>query len=880
MNKLSTNEIRKIWIEFWQEREHLLSESKSLIPYDDDSLLFVNSGVATLKKYLSGEEIPPAKRIVNSQKSLRTNDIENVGVTARHHTMFEMLGNFSIGDYFKEDAIKWAWEILTEDEYYGFPKDKLYITVHPDDDVTIGLWESLGVAADHIVATGENFWEIGKGPGGPNTEIFFDRGEKYDRREIRELLAGDLENDRVVEIWNIVFSQYNCDPGIPRSEYPELPQKNIDTGMGLERMACVIQGVETNFETDNFKAIMDEISKISGTEYAGNKRAYRVIADHIRALTFAISDGVNPSNEGRGYVIRRILRRAEKYGYIDLNTGNNPFLYRLVGSVVDAMKEAYPDLLENQEMIEQVIKREEESFLATLKEGLRQFESITETMTSSKLSGDLAFKLYDTYGFPLELTLELAEEKGIEIDIDEFNKNLEAQKKRAREARKDVSGINAQNEFFKNIKVESVFTGYEETSGNATIKFLTDGEKELTELLAGSQGFIILDKTPFYATSGGQEYDMGSNDYIEVFNVTKLPGGQHLHHVNVLQDINRGDEFFISIDEQRREKITRNHSATHLLHYALTKVFGEQSRQAGSNQDDKRTRFDYTAFESPTVEELREVQEIVRNEIKSDYPVTTVETSLAHAKEMGAKALFGEKYGNVVRVVSMGPSVELCGGTHVKKTGDVIDFMITSAESVGSGTRRIEAITGRGVKKHQKELIEGFRELLVTGKDALERGELVNIDEIKRDYDQRFAYATDEETLSLLAAEIGILEEQNNDLKKKQEQELRAKKYNLADELLGDVKVLEDGTPYINETVEGISTKELKGLVDDVLVSLDSGIVILKLIEDKKVTVVVKVSSDLQEKYPANKLIQEELAPYDGRGGGKADMAQGGGTIK
>lgn len=879
MKKLTTNEIRQMWIDFWETKEHLIINSKSLVPFQDDSLLFINSGVATLKKYLSGQELPPKNRIANYQKSLRTNDIENVGVTARHHTMFEMLGNFSIGDYFKEEAITWGWELLTDSKWFNFDKEKLYITVHPDDEKTYKIWCELGVDPQKIIKTADNFWEIGKGPGGPNTEIFYDRGEHLDSRNIRELLEKDLENDRVIEIWNIVFSQYNCNPEINRSEYPELPQKNIDTGMGLERMACVIQEVETNFETDNFKVIMEELEKITNTKYAENKKAYRVITDHIRALTFAISDGVLPTNEGRGYVIRRLLRRGVKYGYLDLNIGNEPFMYKLVDKVIEQMEIAYPELKKNSANIKEIVKREEEKFLETIKEGLKHFADLTKELNEGNtINGDKVFKLYDTYGFPIELTEELALDKNLKVDFKGYEEQLEEQRKRARNSRKNISGIDAQNDFLKNIQVQSDFVGYTQTEVKTKINLITDGTQELTKANAGETVYILLEQTPFYATSGGQECDLGQNEYLKVINVTKLANGQHIHEVEVLKEINLGQEISISIDKQRRNKITINHSSTHLLHYALTSIFGEEVKQAGSYQDDKRTRFDYTTHNNPTIEQIQTIQNIVNEEIQKAETVIIKELPIEEAKKLGAKAQFGEKYGELVRVVKMGESIELCGGTHINNTKDINKFLIISDSSIGSGTRRIEAICNQNVDEYIDNLINNLIEEENKINTNIDNKIIPKLDE----YQKIISKLEQIDYQKFIDKKINNKNEQFNQQIETLKKEIESTSSNLLNQIINQIipqVEIKDNINYLESEIQNISSKQLKELADKTMEQIKTGVIILKLIENNKIQIVVKVSDDLSKEYHAGNIIKEKLKPYNGRGGGKPTFAQGGGEI-
>ncbi len=878
MKNLTTNEIRNLWLEFWKEKEHYVVEPKSLIPQNDNSLLFINSGVATLKNYLSGKENPPNNRLVNSQKSIRTNDIENVGITSRHHTMFEMLGNFSIGDYFKKEAISWAYELLTSPKYFDMDVNDLYFTVHPDDNQSYKLWLEQGIKEERIVKTYDNFWEIGKGPGGPNTEIFFDRGESYDKRDVRKLLEDDLENDRVIEIWNIVFSQYNCDPELEHKDYPELPQKNIDTGMGLERMACVLQNVETNFETDNFQVIMEDISKITNTDYINNKKAYRIIADHIRSLTFAIADGVIPTNEGRGYVIRRILRRAVKYAYIDLNI-KEPFLYNLIDAVVKQMEFYYPYLKEHKDSVKEIVKKEEERFLQTLNEGIKHFENNIKDLDGKIIPGEMAFKLYDTYGFPIELTEELAQEKGLKVDLKVYEQELEKQKQRAREARKDISGIDTQNNFLKTIDIESKFVGYTKTKVNTQVIFITDGNEELEKIKEGQKAFILLKETPFYATSGGQKCDLANTDLLEVINVTKLANRQHLHEVIAKKEISKNENIEIEIDINRRNKIKKNHSATHLLHYSLSKILGNQISQAGSDQDDKRTRFDYTYNGEITKDKLNTIQKDVNKQIGLANDSIIKEMTIDEAKKLGAKAQFDEKYGNVVRVIQMGDSIELCGGTHVENTKEIEKFLIVSEQSIGSGVRRIEALTSDLVDDYYKEKTNEFDTSIKKAQENISNNKIIKFNEIdKLLIELEEINEVKEIDLSTKVNKVIKLKEENEKLIQKS---LENKEDNIKNiiNILENKVIIKDDINYLEEEIEGVSSKNLKEIADKLMEKINSAIIVLKLIEGNKISIVVKVSDDLTDKYHAGKIIKEKLEPYSGRGGGKATMAQGGGSL-
>lgn len=696
--QLTGNEVRQLFLDFFTSKDHMIEPGASLIPKNDPTLLWINAGVAPLKKYFDGSQKPAKNRITNVQKSIRTNDIENVGKTARHHTFFEMLGNFSIGDYFKDEAIPFAWEFLTDDKWLGIDKDRLYVSVYKDDDQAYRIWsEVIGVDPSHILKTEDNFWEIGKGPGGPDSEIFYDRGEKYDPQGLGEKLFFDeMENDRYVEVWNIVFSQYNCDPEIDRKEYEELPQKNIDTGMGLERLVALMQDAETNFDTDLFAPILEAIKKLAKKDYEGeNKMAYRVIADHIRTLVFALSDGAGFSNSGRGYVLRRLLRRAARYG---LKLGiEETFMASLVDSVIESMGGFYPELQANAPKIKAQIQKEEEAFKRTLTNGQDLLNEAIKETKDGKLPGSVAFKLYDTYGFPIELTVEICEEQGLGVDMEGFNKEMALQKERARNARNVEDSFEEQNEDLMNFTTPSEFIGYETLSESGTILALfQDGHR--VESLEGS-GQMIVDPCVFYALSGGQVADHGTvsseTGTASVVDVTKSRNGQHLLSVEVEGVLEEGQQVEQNLDLVRRMRTTSNHSATHLLQSALKKVLGEEIAQQGSYVGPDYLRFDFNYADKLTSEQLEEIEELINEMIAQAHPVTKEILDFDQAKERGAIALFDEKYGDKVRVVTMGDvSMELCAGCHVDNTSQIGVLKIVGEESVGSNTRRITAKTG------------------------------------------------------------------------------------------------------------------------------------------------------------------------------------------
>lgn len=695
MHYLSAKEIRNKWIEFFVKKGHHYEKGASLIPYNDPTLLWINSGVAALKKYMDGSIVPPSKRIVNVQKSIRTNDIENVGFTSRHHTFFEMLGCFSIGDYFRKEIIAWAMEILTSEDYFALDKEKLYVTYNPLDEESKELWIKHGLNPSHLVPLESNYWEIGEGPCGPNTEVFYDRGEKYDPSHLGiKLLIEEIENDRYIEIWGIVFSQYNAVKGQKRSEYQELPHKNIDTGAGLERIVSIIQKTDTNFETDLFMPIMQKISQISQTEYRGkNLIPYRVISDHIRALTFAINDGAIFSNEGRGYVLRRLLRRAMLFGSrLGLN---KPFLTNLVDSVKDIYQDFYPELNENIKRIKEIIFEEENKFIKTLISG----EALLNELILNKeyLKAEDAFKLYDTYGFPFELTKNICQEKNVQVDEEGFYQLLENQKENSRFARQEINSMHAQSNDLLDFKNESRFD-YEnlEIDHAKVIGLFKDGSMVDTII---DEGDVIFDQTPFYATSGGQEGDTGivkdGKWQFVVSSCINAPNKQHLHHLVVNEgEIRIGDECHLIVDKNKRRAIMANHSATHLLQSALNVVLGDHIKQMGSYVGPDYLRFDFSHFKKISDEELRRIEEIVNQNIADALLVKVEILPKEEALKLGAKHFFYDKYGEMVRVVKMGNvSMEFCGGTHLNNTSEIGLFKITSESSIASGVRRIEAKT-------------------------------------------------------------------------------------------------------------------------------------------------------------------------------------------
>lgn len=719
MKSLTGSQVRQMWLTFFAEKGHQIIEGKSLVPFQDPTLLWINSGVAALKKYFDGTEIPQNKRLTNAQKSLRTNDIEQVGYTARHHTFFEMLGNFSIGDYFRKEAITWAFELLTNPKWFGFEIDKLYMTYSPLDLETPKIWQSLGVPADHLFAIEGNFWEIGEGPCGPNTEIFYDRGTKYDPKGLGvRLLKEEISNDRYIEIWNIVFSQFNAITGVSRDKYKELPSKNIDTGAGLERLVSIFQGTPTNFETDLFFPIIQGIEKLASISYEKSEyRPYRVIADHIRTLTFALSDGAIFSNEGRGYVLRRILRRAVRYGKkIGIQ---KPFLTTLIPIVLSIMVKDYPYLQQHQTTVSKMILQEEEKFLATLQHG----ETLLKQYLDQKqpITGEVAFKLYDTYGFPVELTKEIAEEHQLTVDMHGFESLMETQRERARQARQTVGSMAKQSADLLSFKLESKFIDDGKTIQAKVIGIFKDGiQKSSLE----DEGEIILQQTNFYAESGGQSSDLGtmSNTYtqLEVIDVQKAPHKQHLHKVLVRFGVIKvGDILTLEINRQRRQIIRQHHSSLHLLQAALKKQLGSHILQQGSYVGDQYARFDFTHPQKISEQELAIIEQDVNDQIAASSDCVIELMPIDQARKTGATAPFEEKYGEIVRIVTLGPrSKEFCGGTHVNNTQEIGMFLITSEESIAAGTRRLVVVAGAPAYAYytQKErMMKSLRDQLKAG---------------------------------------------------------------------------------------------------------------------------------------------------------------------
>lgn len=852
---MKASEIRRKYLDFFKEKGHQVEPSASLVPIDDPSLLWINSGVATLKKYFDGRLIPENPRIVNVQKSIRTNDIENVGYTPRHHTFFEMLGNFSIGDYFKKEAIEWAWEFLTDSRWMNLDPDRLSVTIHPEDDEAFEYWRKMGIPEERIIKLEGNFWDIGEGPSGPNTEIFYDRGEEFGDPHDPECYPGG-ENDRFLEIWNLVFSQFNHNPD---GTYTPLPKKNIDTGMGLERMASVMQNVPTNYDTDLFQPIIQSISQQAKAAYGEDKKsdiAIRVIADHIRTVVFAIGDEVIPSNEGRGYVIRRLLRRAVRYGH-QLGI-EGPFLYQLTGTVAKIMEDYYPEPTEKKDFIEQVIRREEERFQETLTDGLNLLEELVyqaKKQNKKQLSGKDVFKLYDTYGFPIDLTEDFAGEHGLLIDRDGFDREMAAQRERARAAQQSVNSMQVQKEVLADLKVASRFVGYNESEVTTKVEAILVQDQLVDVLESGDEGLLILTATPFYAESGGQVADQGwiETDSAQLFvkDVQKGPRGEHVHLVHVERgSIRIGEQVRARIDRERRLSTVKNHTATHLLHQALKDTLGKHANQAGSLVAPDRLRFDFTHMDAISKEEMETIERRVNEQIWRNLDVETMIKPLDEAKAMGAVALFGEKYGSKVRVVKVGDySLELCGGTHVNHTGEIGLFTIVSEGSIGSGIRRIEAVTGRQAYLHFHQQVAKLREAAAHLKTSVKEvpKKIVQLQAREKELTQQ------NQALQSILNQNRVLE-------------------------LVDQSVDVNGISVLSVEVEATGVEQLREMVDELRKKMKEGIIVLGTRKDGKVQFVASVSDHYVKKgFHAGKLIKEVASICGGGGGGRPHFAQAGG---
>lgn len=857
MQPYGVNQLRKMFLEFFESKGHLAMKSFSLVPHNDKSLLLINSGMAPLKPYFTGQEIPPRRRVTTCQKCIRTGDIENVGKTARHGTFFEMLGNFSFGDYFKNEAIEWSWEFLTE--VVGLDPDRLYPSIYEEDEEAFEIWnKKMGIPAERIFRFGkaDNFWEHGSGPCGPCSEIYYDRGEKYGCGS-PDCTVG-CECDRYMEIWNNVFTQFDNDG---HGHYSELEQKNIDTGMGLERLASVVQDVDSIFDVDTLKALRDHICRLADTEYGKDAQAdisIRVITDHTRSVTFMISDGIMPSNEGRGYVLRRLLRRACRHGRLLGIEGS--FIPELAQTVIEGSKDGYPELEEKKDFILKVIAKEEDQFNKTIDQGLGILAEMTAKMEAEQtttLSGADAFKLYDTYGFPIDLTKEILEEKGMQVDEEGFHASMEVQRKTARAARGETNYMGADVTVYESIdpSITSTFVGYENLAWKSPITVLTSDTEIVEALSDGQRGTVFAEETPFYATSGGQEADTGIIRTVEgefkVEDTVKLLGGK-IGHVGVVIKgmIKTGDQAELCVDAEKRALSARNHSATHLLQKALRTVLGTHVEQAGSSVNEDRLRFDFSHFSAMTAEELQKVEAIVNEQIVAGLPVKVENMPIEEARKTGAQALFGEKYGDVVRVVNMGDySIEFCGGTHVKNTNEIMAFKILSESGVAAGVRRIEALTSKGLIRYyenlEKKLNEAAKVLKATPDNLAEK-------------------------IAHLTAENKALHSEVESLKSK-----------LAQDAMGDVmdQVQEiKGVKLLAAEVDGVDMNGLRDLGDQLKEKLGEGVVVLASGNDGKVSLMVTATdAAMKQGAHAGNLVKAIAGLVGGGGGGRPNMAQAGG---
>ena len=852
------NELRRLYLDFFESKGHLKMKSFSLVPHNDNSLLIINSGMAPLKPYFTGQEIPPKRRVTTCQKCIRTGDIENVGKTARHGTFFEMLGNFSFGDYFKTEAIHWSWEFLTE--VVGLDANRLYPSIYEDDEEAFDIWnKEIGIAPERIFRFGkeDNFWEHGAGPCGPCSEIYYDRGEKYGCGKPGCTVGCDC--DRYMEVWNNVFSQFNNDG---HGHYTDLIQKNIDTGMGLERLAVVVQDVDSIFDVDTLQALRNKVCEMAGVKYKEDEKqdvSIRVITDHIRSVTFMVSDGIMPSNEGRGYVLRRLLRRAARHGR--LLGIQDKFLSKLCETVIEGSKDGYPELEEKKEFITKVISEEEEKFNKTIDQGLSilaDMEKALEEQNKNVLSGEDTFKLYDTYGFPIDLTKEILEEKNITIDEEGFSKCMNEQREKARKARKVSNYMGADATVYDEIDpaITSEFVGYDKLKNDSKVTVLTTEEDVVEALSEGDKGTIIVDETVFYATMGGQEGDKGyitsPEGEFKVDTTIKLKGGK-IGHVGVMTKgmIKAGDTVTLLVDSEYRADTCKNHSATHLLQKALRMVLGNHVEQKGSYVDPERLRFDFTHFQSMTAEELKKVEDIVNEKIVEAIPVETKIMTIEEAKKTGAMALFGEKYGESVRVVCIDDfSKEFCGGTHVANTANIRLFKIISEAGVAAGVRRIEALTDKGVLKYYEEL-----EKLV--KEASEAAKTESVQLVRR--------------IHTMNDEIKALSSENEKLKAE-----------LANNALGDVSdnVVEiKGVKFVATKVDNVDMNELRNLGDKIKNEIGSGVVlVVSAIGSDKVNMIAMATDDAVAKGAhAGNLIKAVASLVGGGGAGRPNMAQAGG---
>ena len=876
MKYMSHNEIRNTWFRFFKEKGHKLFESAPLVPINDDSLLWVNAGVTPLKKYFDGSEVPESRRLMSIQKCIRTNDIENVGITKRHQTFFEMMGNFSIGDYFKHEAIAFAFELLTSPEYFAIDKNLLYVTIYSNDNEAKNRWIEVGLDESHIIPLEGNFWEIGEGPCGPDSEIFFDRGVAFDKDgDALAKFRKDEDQERYVEIWNNVFSQFNSKEGVSREDYQELPSKNIDTGAGLERWCCIFQNVDSNFETDLFVPIIKHIEELAGAKYTGQKE-YKIIADHIRAITFALADGACFENVGRGYVLRRLLRRSVRFGK---HLGfTEPFMYKIVSDVVEVMKEAYPYLTEKRPIIETTVLEEEKLFLKTLEAGERRLKELVSYSHDGYISGEEAFKLYDTYGFPFELTEEYLSELGYKVSKEEFDKYMTVQKELAKKNAKNKTQMASQKKVLLDFTAESQFVyGIYRLKSNVLAIFSKD---EIVNTI-NHDCYIAINRTCFYAESGGQVSDtgmiVGKNFKARVLDVFKAPNGQHIHKVKLLAgSISIGDECELVVDKEKRVRTEANHSSVHILQYALQQVVSDTIKQAGSYVDDEKLRFDFTYAGKMTDDKLLEVEKFANDMIEQDIIVSTEVMPLDKAKKLGAMALFSEKYGETVRVVKIGKSIELCGGTHTPNTKNIKHLAVCSCESKGSNVYRIEAVTADKIEVALYNIIKPYNDemikLLMKAREILEeaRNEGIKLDfNVEIDNEKPVSYKDiifNKNELQYVQQEVKDLEKKYFELKEKRTLE----NLDIYLEKLQDY----NGTMGIIMELHNKDVNLLKSIADSIVNKVGECFVFFANIKDNGSINFLARSTN---RVNAGLIVKDAAISSDGNGGGSPTFAQGGG---
>ena len=876
MRYMTSNEIRKMWVKYFEEHGHKYVKSAPLIPINDDSLLWINAGVTPLKKYFDGSVTPESRRIVNIQKCIRTNDIENVGITKRHQTFFEMMGNFSIGDYFKDEAIEFAFELLTGKKWFDIPIEKLYVTVYTDDNDAYNKWVELGMPKDHIVRLEGNFWEIGEGPCGPDSEIFYDQGESFDKDgDAWDKFIKDEDQDRYVEIWNNVFSQFNSKEGVPRSKYKELPHKNIDTGAGLERWACIFQNADSNFETDLFMPIIEKIEELSGVLYNGEP-AFKVIADHMKAVTFALTDGASFGNTGRDYVLRRLVRRSVRFGR---KLGfKEPFLYKLVPTVVKVMGEAYPELKQKSGDVAVYILDEEKLFLNTLEDGERRLKELMKDDNDKVIGGYDAFKLYDTFGFPLELTEEIALESGFTVNREEFYQYMEKQRETAKKASRTKTSMASQKKVLMDFTKPSTFVYGLYRLKSSVLAIVS---KDSLEKTLDHDGYIILKRTCFYSESGGQVSDtgmiVGKNFKARVVDVFKGPNGQHVHKIKLLDGkITVNDEVEVIIDKQRRKEIEANHSSVHILQYCLQQVVDKNIRQAGSYVDEFKLRFDFTCPSKISDEEIVKTEEMVNNIIKKGVITSTEVMPLDKAKELGAMALFGEKYSDTVRVVKIDKSIELCSGTHIANTKDIKKFAIYNFESKGSNTYRIEAVTNKRVEPTLFDVIKPYNDemvkLLIKAKEILD---LATKQGINLDFDVEIdnSAPTSYKDIIYNQNELSYIQSEVKSLEKTYNSEVERLTLNNLDIYLDRTKEI-NHKKFLYLELDNIEMFLVKAIADNLCNKFESVLIFIANIkEDNSVNFISRSSiKDVN----AGLLMKTITTAFDGNGGGSPTFAQGG----